>query len=329
MSDHRTIEYSSFRRGFTLVELLVVIAIIGVLVGLLLPAVQSARESSRRSVCVNNFKQIGLAFANHASAKGAFPAGHRHQVATSPAWGWGVYILPYAEQADIYNTLIPSGTTTLLNQINNNLFVSLSSPVSVAMQTPIAMYRCPSDADTPDLNNLRDFGLALKSQSAGEPALSTSNYVGSSGTTQNTGFNDMGGVLYGFNDSSVGVAAQKITDGLSKTFLVGERCGAGSYAAIQATVSGTTSAPAHYAAVWLGNGRAAYDSPQTSGRCYGTARNPINHWTGTDVSKGHNFSSRHSGGAQFLYCDGSVDFLPQSTDTTVLVNLCQRGDGTP
>src|SRR5438309_3589750 len=101
------------RRGFTLIELLVVIAIIAVLIALLLPAVQAAREAARRSQCVNNLKQLGLALHNYHSTTNAFPLGG--SPAPSPAGsnccgqgGWGSWsaqamLLPYMEQTAAYN----------------------------------------------------------------------------------------------------------------------------------------------------------------------------------------------------------------------------------
>ena len=103
------------RLGFTLVELLVVIAIIGVLVALLLPAVQAARESARRTQCVNNLKQIGLACQNFESSTGAFPSAGgsvaEFQDAASqagPLYGyeyasWMFQVLPYIEQQGLYD----------------------------------------------------------------------------------------------------------------------------------------------------------------------------------------------------------------------------------
>ncbi len=101
--------------GFTLVELLVVIAIIGVLVALLLPAVQSARESARRTQCQNNLKQFGLAFHQHHDSYQFFPTGGwdwttpPNYVNGAPAIGgaqqagWGFQVLPFIEQTAVWN----------------------------------------------------------------------------------------------------------------------------------------------------------------------------------------------------------------------------------
>src|SRR5512136_975025 len=100
--------------GFTLVELLVVIAIIGILIALLLPAVQAAREAARRSQCVNNMKQLGLAVANYHSTNDCFPPGALNTYTTvdqglSPtnytSWSWIAYMLPHMEQVALYNAI--------------------------------------------------------------------------------------------------------------------------------------------------------------------------------------------------------------------------------
>src|SRR5437763_187780 len=99
------------RRGFTLIELLVVIAIIAVLIALLLPAVQAAREAARRTQCVNNLKQIGLALHNYHDNNLALPWG------TGP-WNWNDWsahslLLPYLEQQPLYNSINFNADPTL------------------------------------------------------------------------------------------------------------------------------------------------------------------------------------------------------------------------
>ncbi|MCA9261557.1 MAG: DUF1559 domain-containing protein [Planctomycetales bacterium] len=125
---------SSLRRtGFTLVELLVVIAIIGVLVALLLPAIQAAREAARRSQCVNNLKQFGLAVHNYESARGTLPAGSMGTIGVdSPYYSPHAQLLPYFEQGNIAQLLnfdeSPWST--------NNYAVARTQP---------ALFLCPSD----------------------------------------------------------------------------------------------------------------------------------------------------------------------------------------
>ena len=90
-------------RGFTLIELLVVIAIIAVLIALLLPAVQAAREAARRSQCVNNLKQLGLALHNYHDVNGGLPWGHGYFGWND--WSASTLMLPYLELGTLYNAI--------------------------------------------------------------------------------------------------------------------------------------------------------------------------------------------------------------------------------
>ena len=131
---------SKQRSGFTLIELLVVIAIIAVLIALLLPAVQSAREAARRTQCVNNLKQLGLALHNYGSSYGAFPIGR----SVFPNWTAGptpysyspfAMLLPFVEQSPLYASInfnLPSGTAY---QAGN----------TTALATAVAGFLCPTD----------------------------------------------------------------------------------------------------------------------------------------------------------------------------------------
>jgi prepilin-type N-terminal cleavage/methylation domain-containing protein len=143
---------SLMRRGFTLVELLVVIAIIGVLVALLLPAIQAARESARRSQCINNLRQLGIACNLFESAKKAYPsAGGAVQQFTESRpeysekvksrWGyenasWMFQVLPYIEQQNIYNLRRGGGTEATAGFMVTGL-----------VEMPVSTFQCPSRSD--------------------------------------------------------------------------------------------------------------------------------------------------------------------------------------
>jgi prepilin-type N-terminal cleavage/methylation domain-containing protein/prepilin-type processing-associated H-X9-DG protein len=129
------------RRAFTLIELLVVVAIIAVLIALLLPAVQAAREAARRSQCVNNLKQLGLAMHNYHDTVGSFPIGRMGVGFTYPnspdasRRTWTLSILPYVEQGAIF-------------QATNFSFMWYAQQNLTVIKAVVAGFHCPSDPNT-------------------------------------------------------------------------------------------------------------------------------------------------------------------------------------
>ena len=124
------------RRGFTLIELLVVIAIIGVLIALLLPAVQSAREAARRAQCTNNLKQIALATHNYHDTLGSFPPGAKYD-----RWAtWYHFVLPFMESSQLQAAYNFDGSTVSAPSLTYN-----SVQNTTVSYTVVDAFQCPSD----------------------------------------------------------------------------------------------------------------------------------------------------------------------------------------
>jgi prepilin-type N-terminal cleavage/methylation domain-containing protein/prepilin-type processing-associated H-X9-DG protein len=294
-------------RGFTLIELLVVIAIIAVLIALLLPAVQAAREAVRRAQCLNNLKQMGIALYNYHDAVGCFPMSYAASrpfldgaTDTAPGWGWSAMILAQIEQSSLFNA------------INFTLPVEALANTSVARTIQNA-YLCPSDP-------IPGGPFAITDASGNTLAtVGPTSYAACTGNNQadsTTGLNNdgLGNGLF-FRNSRVRLA--DITDGSSQTIAVGER-------------AWTLTSTGWPGAVDGGVARrgSANTCPKTGALFYLAATlvqahcNVLN--TNTDPDGGlDDYSSRHPGGANILFADGSVRFLK-----SVLANSGQRGDGT-
>jgi prepilin-type N-terminal cleavage/methylation domain-containing protein/prepilin-type processing-associated H-X9-DG protein len=198
---------TSSRHGFTLIELLVVISIIAVLIALLLPAVQAAREVARRSQCVNNLKQMGLALANYESSITKFPPGNVTAtidvgMGLSSWTGWSPHamLLPFLDQAPLYNaanfSFICAQESTRGDRTN-----------STAVLTRVATFLCPSDGN------------------AGSQFINS--YYASLGATPiqyNPPNGDTSGIftLYNSSTRSGSYGLSDITDGTSNTIAFGE-----------------------------------------------------------------------------------------------------------
>jgi prepilin-type N-terminal cleavage/methylation domain-containing protein len=299
------------RPAFTLIELLVVIAIIAVLIALLLPAVQQAREAARRTQCKNNLKQLGLALHNYHDSLNVFPFGSTY-ASSGPNYGpkhtWVEYILPYVDQAPLYNQLNFSANndagnnqTLLANQIfpfvgcpSNPGYSQLypnGSPSGWAEYTglhmplhyPLCAGTMLPDTATPDCASYPSFCITE----------TTNNWV-HSGMVSGPGV---------FNRGAQTSRLRDITDGASNTFLAGER----------------NAQECDWGGAFCWNFPVAYTAQKVNSPS--RTADPSKWW----INCG--FSSYHVGGAQMLMGDGGVHFISSNIDFTLWCRLGDKADG--
>jgi prepilin-type N-terminal cleavage/methylation domain-containing protein len=301
------------KRGFTLIELLLIIAIIGTLIALLLPAVQAAREASRRSACGNNLKQLGVAIADYETANKRLPPGAK--------WGrWGpfpkrkdhgsmlIFLLPFIEQQAIYESF-----DFTKRSIDRQNIPGTDTPIGSQV---IPLYLCPSDVREDLYDGLAPHNYAASRGPTGlyeNPACPCTNPWSD---WELAPVDDQEVFAGPFTRINLPCKIKEITDGVSNTIYVGE---------VRPACS------VHPQAGWSmtnnGNGYCSTLIPINFDTCNEEApdacHRPMN-WT-TEVG----FKSAHPGGAQFLLGDGSVHFLREDIDHQAYQYLGAKADGQP
>jgi prepilin-type N-terminal cleavage/methylation domain-containing protein len=330
-------------RGFTLVELLVVIAIIGVLVGLLLPAVQAAREAARRSACTNNLKQLALGCNNYESANGGYPGfkDWKNQTtsdasANARTWSFLIYAMPFLEQTELYDNALTYFKTGASGQGESAWRATQSSG------RRIAQLLCPSDQMTrssttswPTSYRGCAGDLGYNFSNLGQYPYEAQNVIAGDGRSLN-GPPTSNGTYGTAPRSAIGVSLlKKITDGLSKTVLMGEAViGDGS----ASRLSGVAQVVGYdwnalpqdcLAATFAANTNIIGHrwTDRRAGQTWFYATLPPNgprchHHNGiTSQDAGVPVSSYHGSGAVVAMCDGAVRFIEESIDTNNSPNL--------
>jgi len=283
------------RGGIGLVETLVVIGILGLLIGLLLPAVQKVREAAARTSCINNLHQLGLACQLYHDTQSVLPPvyldmnpGH------GPILQWTVLLLPYIDQGPLWNQTLDAYRVELDGSVN---------PPHIGLATVQRTYVCASD---PRL-------LTPIADDEGYTA-AYSSYLGVAGGTR----------ADGAMRAQFGVRIAEITDGTSNTLVIGERPAPGLHLA---GCWYTQHGPFSWSYDAYSLGRPGYLPTYWAGDV-GPCQGPFQFGPGRldNPCDSDHFWSMHPGGANFLFADGGVRFLPYSA-ASVLIPLATRAGG--
>jgi len=299
---------TAWRAGFTLVELLVVIAIVGVLLALLIPAVQSAREASRRTQCQNNLRQIGVALHSYESANRKWPAGKKWSGPPSDpssfTMSWCSFLLHDVEESAVRDAI--------------DFTKPFTAPVNLpATSTIIPIYLCPSTSEVEE-HRTPDGRLFNLGGIPGE-GLACIDYLGISGPNQDIRhpiteefYGPQRGVLVGTkgqpNEAELieppPITSAKITDGLSHTMCVTECTGRG------VNSSGGTIGALHGA--WAAGSNVTHINDGINDS------KPPKAWFNERIY------SDHPGGANILMCDSSVHFMSDDTKKKIIYGMASR-----